>query len=134
MRSLDVCSLPIKTGVLNSMTCKEFYLILLLMFRFNPKREDDITDEMLEEQSYDQPQQNQFQSHDIPEVIIEQVEDEEQADVNEDASKKLTHDTNEVDNAVRDRQNELLKQLESLKIQFQTVVQERNKEVRLDRH
>ena len=104
----------------------------MLMFRFNPKREDEITDELLEEQSYNQPQQ--FQSHDIPEVIIEQVEEEEQADVNEDASKNLTNDTNEVENAVRDRQNELLKQLESLKIQFQTVVQERNKEVRLDRH
>ena len=100
----------------------------MLMFRFNPKREDEITDELLEEQSYNQPQQ--FQSHDIPEVIIEQVEEEEQADVNEDASKNLTNDTNEVENAVRDRQNELLKQLESLKIQFQTVVQERNKEVR----
>ena len=100
----------------------------MLMFRFNPKREDEITDELLEEQSYNQPQQ--FQSHDIPKVIIEQVEEEEQADVNEDASKNLTNDTNEVENAVRDRQNELLKQLESLKIQFQTVVQERNKEVR----
>ena len=105
-----------------------------MISRFNPRREDEITDESLELQSYDQPQHNQFQSHDIPEVIIEQVEDEEQEDVNEDASKKLTHDSNEVDNAVRDRQNELLKQLESLKIQFQTVVQERNKEVRLDRH
>ena len=58
------------------------------MFRFNPKREDDITEE---DQSYDQPQQ--FQSHDIPEVIIEQVEEEEQEDVNEDASKKSSLNT-----------------------------------------
>ena len=93
------------------------------MFRFNPKKEDNITDEALELQSYDQ--HNQFQPHDIPEVIVEQVE-EEGEEVNEDECNELPH---EVNNAVRDRQNELLKQLESLKIQFQKIVQERNQEV-----
>ena len=50
-------------------------------------------------------------------------------EVNEDECNELPHDTNEVNNAVRDRQNELLKELECLKIQFQKVVQERNQEV-----
>ena len=95
------------------------------MFRFNPKKEDNITDEALELQSYDQPQHNQFWPHDIPDVIVEQVE-EEGEEVNEDECNELPH---EVNNAVRDRQNELLKQLESLKIQFQKIVQERNQEV-----
>ena len=100
----------------------------MLVFRFNPKREDDINDESFEQQSYNQPQK--FQSHDIPEVIIEQVEEEEQEGVNEDVTEESTQDTtNEVNNAVGDKQNELLKQLESLKIQFQKVVQERNQEV-----
>ena len=99
------------------------------MYRFNPKREDDIDDEALELQSYDRPQHTQFQSHDIPEVIVEQVE-EELEEVNEDVCRELPpQDTNEVNNAVRDKQNELLKQLECFKIQFQKVVQERNQEV-----
>ena len=101
---------------------------LFFLFRFNPKKEDNITDEALELQSYDQPHHNQFQPHDIPEVIVEQVE-EEVEEVNEDECNELPHDTNEVTNAVRERQNELLKELESLKIQFQKVVQERNQEV-----
>ena len=104
---------------------------MIFKSRFNPKREDDIDDEeALEPQSYDHPQHNQFQSHDIPEVIVEQVE-EEQDEANEDVSEQIltNEETNEVNNAVRDKQNELLKQLECLKIQFQKVVQERNQEV-----
>ena len=84
----------------------------------------------MEPQSFDQPQQNQFQPHDIPEVIVEQVE-EEVEEVNEDECNELVHDTKEVNNAVKDRQDELLKELEILKIQFQKVVQERNQEVRM---
>ena len=98
------------------------------MFRFNPKKEDNIIDEALELQSYDQPQTNQFQPHDIPEVIVEQVE-EEVEEANEDGCNDLPHNTNGVNNGVRERQNELLKELECLKIQFQKVVQERNQEV-----
>ena len=83
----------------------------------------------MELQSYDQPQHTQFQSHDIPEVIVEQVE-EELEEVNEDVSEQVPpQDTNGVNNVVRDKQNELLKQLECFKIQFQKVVQERNQEV-----
>lgn len=84
----------------------------------------------MEPQSFDQPKQNQFQPHDIPEVIVEQVE-EEGEEVNEDECNELVHDTNEINNAVKDRQDELLKELEILKIQFQKVVQERNQEVRM---
>ena len=84
--------------------------------------------EALEQQSFEQPQHNQFQSNDIPEVIVEQVE-EELEEVNEDVSQEMPPNINAVNNDIRDKQNELLKQLESLKMQFQNVVQERNQEV-----
>ena len=40
------------------------------MYRFNPKREDDIDDEALELQFYDRHQHTQFQSLDISEHLF----------------------------------------------------------------
>ena len=104
------------------------------MFRFIPNvREDEINDESSDPQSYVNTQHIQFQNHDIPEVVVEQV-DEEQEEINEDNRdeiKETSQAVNDTQDALIDRQNELMKELDCLKIQFQKVVQERNQEVRI---